>query len=188
MKKTWIAYIGIILVISLLSAQEGVEKYFTKNGKVTFFSDAPMEKIEAKNNKVNAAIDTKSGAVFFKVLIKSFVFEKALMQEHFNENYLESDKYPSSTFKGKIVNLSEVKFDSVGKYTVQIQGKLTIHGITKDIKTVGEIIVKKEGIQALADFNVKLKDYKIRIPGAVTGKIAETVKVSVDADMKALKK
>ncbi|MBN2746302.1 MAG: YceI family protein [Bacteroidales bacterium] len=159
-------------------------KYITKNGKVSFYSDAPLEKIEAKNNQLNAAIDANSGEVYFKVLIKSFLFEKALMQEHFNENYMESDKFPTATYKGKITNLQDIDFAKAGKYSSEVEGKLTIHGVTKDVKTKGTITVLKEGISVYVKFKVQIGDYDIKIPGAVAGKIAEEVEITVDADLK----
>ncbi len=159
-------------------------KYITKNGKVSFYSDAPLEKIEAKNNQLNAAIDANSGEVFFKVLIKSFIFEKALMQEHFNENYMESDQFPTATYKGTITNLKDIDFSKAGKQEAEVDGKLTIHGVTKDVKTKGTINIIKDGISIYVKFKIQIKDYDIKIPGAVAGKIAEEVEITVDADLK----
>ena len=104
-------FIGLISTFSLQA-----QKYMTKNGNIKFYSETPMETIEATNNQVNAALDTQTGDLVFKVLIKSFQFEKALMQEHFNENYMESDKMPNSTFKGKVTNLSAIDFTKEGTY------------------------------------------------------------------------
>lgn len=163
-------------------------KYMTKNGKVSFYSDAPMEKIEAKNSQVNAAIDTESGSVLYKVLIKSFIFEKALMQEHFNENYMESDKFPTAMFKGTITNLKEINFEKDGKYTAKVSGDMTIHGVTKKITSDGSITVKGKTIHVQSKFKVKLADYNISIPGAVTGKIAEQVEITVDSELTAVEK
>src|SRR4051812_12446337 len=116
----------IVLLLSLsffgFSIQKG--KYFTNSGKASFYSSAPLENIEALNSKVSSILDTDNGDIVFSMLIKDFVFEKSLMQEHFNENYLESEKYPKSTFKGRIVDLADVKFDQEGKYNVMIQGDM----------------------------------------------------------------
>ena len=114
------------------------------------------------------------------MVITDFTFPKSLMQTHFNENYMESDKYPKSTFKGKISNSSEVKFEVNGKYNAIIEGELTIHNVTKTIKVNGTIEVKDGKIFAKATFPVKLVDYKIEIPKIVFQKIAETVQVTVD--------
>ncbi len=184
MKKTTLLI--LVLLSTLLQVQ--AQKYITKNGKITFFSDGPLEKIEAINNKVNAAIDAKSGLFVFKVLIKSFVFEKALMQEHFNENYLESDKFPVAVFKGKITNLDQINFSAPGNYPAKVEGDLTIHGQTRPIKTTGTFNVTKEGVNGKSAFTIKIADYGIKIPGAVTGKIAEEILINVDINLKAYKK
>ena len=159
------------------------QKYITKNGKISFFSDGAVEKIEAHNNQVNAALDATTSDLVFKVLIKSFEFEKALMQEHFNENYLESDKYPNATYKGKITNAAEVNFTKNGTYQALTEGDLTIHGITKKIKEKGTIEIKGGKIIIVAKFNVLLKDYNIKIPNNVVNNIAETIQVSVNASL-----
>ncbi len=184
MKKTVLIFFAIFF--SAVSSQ--AQKYITKSGKISFFSDGPLEKIEAKNNKVNAAIDAKSGLIVFKVLMKSFVFEKALMQEHFNENYVESDKYPLSTFKGKITNIKDIDFTKEGTYDATVEGDLTIHGKTNRIKTNGKFIVSSNSINGKSSFTIKLADYNIEIPKIVTGKIAEEILISVDVDLKPLKR
>lgn len=178
----------LIIGIALIAATTSSGKYMTKNGKVSFYSDAPLEKIEAKNSQVNAAINAETGDVLFKVLIKSFVFEKALMQEHFNENYMESDKFPTSTYKGKITNLNDISFDKSGSYIAKVSGKLTLHGVTKDVDTQGTITVSDKNLNLASKFKIKIQDYGISIPGAVTGKIAEEVEISIDADLKPLTK
>ena len=94
------------------------QRYITKNGHIKFYSETPMETIEANNHQVNSALDIATGDFVFKVLMKSFEFEKALMQEHFNENYVESDKYPNATFKGKVLNISEYDFKSNNSFDV----------------------------------------------------------------------
>jgi len=145
-----------------------------------------MEKIEAINSQVNSALDISTGDFVFKVLIKSFEFEKALMQEHFNENYMESGKYPNATFSGKISNIKDINFTRDGSYTATVDGNLTIHGITKKIVEKGTIEVKGGKIISKAMFNIKPKDYNISIPGAVVAKIAESIQVNVDATLEKL--
>ena len=103
--------IKLLSIVFILVASAGYsQKYITKNGYIKFYSETPMETIEAHNRQVNSALDISTGDFVFKVLIKSFEFEKALMQEHFNENYMESDKFPDATFTGKITNLSSINF------------------------------------------------------------------------------
>ena len=174
-----------ILFIGIFSAYSvQAQKYMTKNGNIKFYSETPMETIEANNNQVNAALDSQTGDLVFKVLIKSFQFEKALMQEHFNENYLESDKFPNSTFQGKVTNLSSVNFAKEGTYEATIEGDLTIHGVTKKISEKGTFTVKAgDKIQGNSKFNVKPADYDIKIPGAVVKNIAEILEVTVDIEL-----
>ena len=108
-----------------------------------------------------------------------FEFEKALMQEHFNENYVESEKFPKTTFKGKIMNYSELPEMTGEEKDVQIEGELTVHGVTKFVKTVGKLKKENEGIIANTVFEVKVSDYDIKIPKAVINNISETVEVKV---------
>ena len=177
----------VLTVFLAIAIQSNAQKYITKNGNITFYSDGPIEKIEARNNQVNSALNTETGDFVFKVLMKSFVFEKALMQEHFNENYVESDKFPNAMFKGKIINIKDIEFYTPGKYDTQIEGDLTIHGIKQHIKEKGSFEVSKDGIQATSKFYIVLDDYDISIPGAVTGKIAEEIEITIDVKLKPLK-
>ena len=170
----------VIVVLFAIVIEANAQQFITKNGKISFYSDGPLEKIEAHNNQVNSALNTETGAIVFKVLMKSFVFEKALMQEHFNENYVESDKFPNSTLKGKITNLDDIDFSKNGSYDAEIEGSLTIHGITTNVNEKGTFTVSNDGIKGDSKFMVKLEDFDISIPGAVTGKIAEEIEVTVD--------
>ena len=179
--------IGII-AICLFIGQVSAQKFITKSGYIKFYSETPMETIEAENKTVNSAYDHKSGMIVFKVLIKSFHFEKALMQEHFNENYMESDAFSSSTFKGTIINNSDIKLTKFGKIEVDIKGALTIHGVKQEVETKGLMNIQDGSILATAKFEVKPADYGIKIPGAVVKNIAETIEITVDVDLKELKK
>jgi len=174
----------IIIIVSLLfTVAASGQKYITKTGYIRFFSEAPLEKIEAHNRTVNAALDATTGDFVFRVLIKSFTFEKALMQDHFNENYLESDKYPNATFLGKVTNIGEVKSTRDGEYPVMVDGKLTIHGVTKSITVKGIFTVSKNSLLANAKFTVYLPDYKIDIPGAVVNNISKNIEITVEATL-----
>ncbi len=170
----------------LLAPHAEAQRYATKDGRITFFSEAPAENIEAFNNQVNSALDVSTGGFIFRVLMKSFQFEKALMQEHFNENYMESHKFPNATFQGKITNLSEMNFAKDGTYNANIEGKLTIHGVTKDIAEKGTFTVKDGVVQGFSKFNVKVADYEIKIPGAVVNNIAESIEVTVDVKLEGI--
>ena len=182
--KTTINIIIIFFITSFGLQAVQAQKYMTKNGNIRFYSETPMETIEATNSQVNAALDSQTGDLVFKVLIKSFNFEKALMQEHFNENYMESDKFPNSTFQGKVTNLSAIDFKKEGTYEAMIEGDLTIHGVTKKISEKGTFTVKAgDKIHGNSKFNVKPADYSIKIPGAVVKNIAETIEVTVDIEL-----
>ena len=171
-----ITFFALVLILAA-GTQADAQKYFTRDGKVAFFSEAPLEKIEAHNSKATSVMDTSTGRLEFAVLIKAFQFEKSLMQEHFNENYMESDKYPKATFKGNITNMEAIDFSKDGEYTVDVAGDLTIHGETKAVKTNGTIKIVKGEISAFSSFEVQVADYKIEIPAIVRDNIAKTVKI-----------
>ncbi|MCX6267217.1 MAG: YceI family protein [Bacteroidetes bacterium] len=156
------------------------QKYITKTGYIKFYSASPLEKIEAHNRQVNSALDISTGGFVFKVLMKSFEFEKALMQEHFNENYVESDKFPSATFAGKVTNIKDVNTGKDGIYEANVEGKLTLHGVTKDIKQKGSFEMKQGRLIGKAKFNIAVADYNITIPGNVGNNISKTIEVTVD--------
>jgi len=139
-------------------------KLFTKSGTISFFSKTSIEKIEAINKKVLAVIDTAKNKIEFSVLIKGFEFEKALMQEHFNENYLESDKYPKAVFKGNFDEKNmPVIFSDNTTQNLQVSGNLTIHGVTKPITIVAVFTVKKQVRSAATSFKILLIDFNIKV-------------------------
>ena len=117
----------------------------------------------------------------FAVLMKGFAFERALMEEHFNENYMESDKYPNGNFTGKVTNIGDVNFAQNGTYNVTVTGNLTIHGVTKAVSVPGTIVVKDGKVSSKAEFTVLLADYDISIPAAVKNQISKSIKISVDS-------
>lgn len=176
MKK--ILVIFAVLAISNYAAQAQT-KYFTKNGTITFYSKSQFENIEAKNQKATCVIDAKTGAIEVAVLMKAFEFEKALMQEHFNENYVESDKYPKATLKAKITDISAVNFTRDGSYPVNIAGKLLMHGVEKEVSTKGTIHVKNGKVSGSSEFVVKLSDHAIEIPAVVKDKVSNNIKINV---------
>lgn len=179
----------ILLTIALLGALSPAfaQKYMTRTGKVTFFSSTPVENIEAINNDAATVIDSKSGDVMFQVPIKSFRFEKQLMEEHFNENYMETTKFPKSEFRGKISNISDVNFTKDGTYNVKASGKLTMHGVTKDVAASGTVTVSKGAATVSSKFKVRPADYGIKIPTVVASKIAENIEVTVNCILNAVK-
>ncbi len=156
------------------------DRYFTRTGEISLYSDAPMEKIEAMNQQASCIFDKSSGEIAVSIQMRGFKFEKALMEEHFNENYVESHKFPKSTFKGTVINLEDAALDKKGKHEVSVKGELTIHGITNSVETTGIIENTASGFSISSEFVIKLEDYKIEIPSAVTGKIAEEVMISLN--------
>jgi len=173
----------ILAVILLTSTLANAQKFMTKTGSIKFFSDTPVEKIEAVNRQVNSALDFSTGNFVFKVLIKGFEFEKALMQEHFNENYMESEKFPNSTFNGKITNIKDVNLSKDGVYKVVAEGDLSMHGVTNKVKVNGTLEIKGGKVTGKATFNVAPKDYNITIPKAVINNISETIRVDVNISL-----
>ena len=185
MKKTgFILGIVCLLVSGIVNGQD---KFYTKSGKISLFSATNMENIDATNKNAVAVLDTKTGDLQFAVLLKGFEFKKALMQEHFNTDYVESDKFPKSEFKGQITNNSEINYKKDGTYTAQVKGQLTIHGETKDVETTGTITVKGGNLQANSVFNILLDDYKITVPRIVRDNISKTIKIIVDCGLEPLK-
>lgn len=164
------------------------QKYFTRDGQVSFYSDSPLEKIEAENDKLNCVLDYTSGRLQFAALVQAFHFENALMQEHFNENYMESEKFPKAIFKGQTEDLGgDIVYDK--EIDIRVKGELTIHGVTQMVETVGTIIFNQDGtVAATSVFNIRLEDYGVKIPGVVKDNIAEVVEIKVNVDLAPLNK
>jgi len=180
-----------LILLTLLTAISSLgfsQKYATRNGYVRFFSATPIENIEAVNNQASCIIDAETGEVVSKLLMEAFRFEKALMQEHFNENYVESDKFPQSILKGKITNLSSINLTQPGKQPVTLIADLTMHGVTKTIEVKGTIENRDGKLIAQAMFIVHPSDFDIKIPKAVANNIAKEIEVTVKFEMEPLKK
>lgn len=179
----------ISAVALCFTLQASAQKYFTKGGRIDFDATAPSspEKIQAVNRTVTCVMDAANGNIQFAVLVKGFTFERALMQEHFNENYMESEKFPKSDFKGTITNNSSVNYSKDGSYPVTVKGKLTIHGETREVEAPGKLVVQGSKITATANFSVPLADYKIAIPGVVADKINKNAKIEVTCSLEPLK-
>jgi hypothetical protein len=176
-----------LCLILLLSVSQAQDKFYSKNAKVNFYSETPLEDIEAKNKSAVAVLDSKSGAIQFSVLIKGFEFKNEEMQEHFNDDFMESDKFPRSEFKGQIVNNVSVNYKKHGTYNVQVKGMLTIHGIAKEVVSNGTVKVDNDGLKANSSFNITLAYYGIKISKLVGDKIAKTIKITVDTKLDPLK-
>lgn len=184
MKTKSLITIVLFLFLPCLVMAQG--KFYTKSGRISFFSSTSIENIEAVNRNVVTLLDSQTGSLQFAVLMKGFEFKKALMQEHFNDKYVESDKFPKAEFKGQITNPTEINFAVNGTYTAKVKGKLTIHGETKDIETSGTVTVKEGKIVLNAVFNVLVADYKISIPKLYRDNISKSIRVTVDCSLSPL--
>ena len=169
-------YLIAVLGLILFSFQVNGQLYMAQNGEVSFFSKTPLEDIDALNKQVGSIINTDNNEVAVQMRVTNFVFPNKLMQEHFNENYLESDKFPSATFKGKIRESVDLKVP--GTYSVTAAGSATIHGVSRSIEIKGTIVSTGDQISLNCQFDIKLVDYKIDIPKIVFAKIAEVIRVS----------
>lgn len=186
MKRLFLSMVMLLLTAGVVTAQD---KYYTKSGRIFFkCTKASIEKIEATNKTTTCVLDTKTGNIQFAVLMKGFEFERALMQEHFNENYVESEKFPRGEFKGQVINNNEVNYSKDGLYPIKVKGSLTMHGISKEVETTGSLQVKQGKLSANAVFNIQLSDYNISIPSVVSDKISNTVNITVDCLLEPLAK
>lgn len=181
MKNRVIIMVLVFLISNQIFSQE---RYLTKEGYISFFSHTLVEDIKADNYQVLSVVDKKTGEIAIQLLMKSFMFKKALMQEHFNESYVESYKYPKATFKGYIMNFSEL--DSLNS-TAEIKGILSIHGKEKEVSTICKVEIVEEQINLSGNFMVEVADFDIKIPIVVRNNIAKTIKVNFDLQHKPYK-
>jgi polyisoprenoid-binding protein YceI len=181
MKKIFLT-LSVICFALLSKAQ----LYTASSGTVSFFSEAPLENIDATNTKVSSFLNTASNEVMYVVHIRGFEFQKDLMKEHFNEKYMESDKYPTSTFKGKINDAIDYTKD--GTYNVTATGMLMIHGVEREINAPGVITIEKGQINLTSNFRVPLKGFNIEVPKLVFQNIAEVISIKVNTNYTPYKK
>lgn len=167
--------LAFVIVATALSAQ----KLKTRSGQVRFFSETPIENIEAINNQVSSVINLENGQFAYLVPIKAFVFEKALMQEHFNENYMESGKYPNASFTGISKAFEGLDLSKNQTLEIELKGKMTIHGTEKEISTPVVLEVKDGKLLITSKFNVLASDYNIEIPAAKSDNINNNLEVTV---------
>ena len=156
-------------------------KYFTRNAVVSFASDAPIEKIHSSNKQANCILNTQTKNIALKIVMKNFEFEKQGMYDHFNDTYVESDKFPNATFEGKIS--TAIDYTKNGKYTVTVDGKLTIHGVAKAVKQTGTIEINTGKITAKSKFSIKLSDYGVIVKNDYIKKISNLVDIDINAVM-----
>lgn len=176
-----VKHIGLALIISSIGYTYSYSQvYFTKNGHVSFFSKTILENIYADNNQVISVLNIQTGSLQFSLLNNAFHFFKAKMEEDFNEDYMETSKYPKSIFKGTVDNIKAIDFSRDGSWYVEVTGDLMIHGITKNITIPGKIKIQNGAISANAAFKIFLNDYNIKIPSIVSNKISERIEVTVE--------
>jgi len=172
-------YIALILLVWMSTFQAGQDLYACKNARISLFSSAPIEDIAATSTSGTSVLNVATGHVEFSVNISSFKFKKSLMQEHFNSEYLESDKYPKAIFKGKMQD--PINVEQNGTYPVTAVGELDVHGIRQNRTLQGKITVNNGAVNLAAEFMVKCADHDIKIPTIVFHNIAESIKINVNA-------
>ncbi len=165
----------LLIAIVCLSISSQAQKYITKTGSIKMFSETPVFTIEGENRKVASVLNIETGEVVSSTLVRSFKFEEALVEEHFNENYIESHKFPKSIFKGKIINFKSIDFSKSGTHDIVFEGKLTIHGKTNYIKEKGKLVIKDGVITTTIEFPVSLKAYEIEIEKAYKDAIKDDI-------------
>lgn len=172
--KTLLILLAFVTTVQM-NAQD---RYLTREGHIKFFSSAPLEDIEANNYKALSIVDLSKGEIAVNLLIKAFEFEKKLMQEHFNENYMESGKYPKSTFKGSFEVPADLKAMKDGSYEVDVTGEMTIHGVKQNVNSKATLTVAGGSLSGKVVLNLKVDDYKIKIPKVVVRNIAQDIEVT----------
>ena len=178
MKQSFALFLAVLPLLAL-NAAHAQTRYLTQTGQVSFFSATPIEDIEARNQQVAAVLDLGTGQLAFSLPVKSFVFKRTLMQEHFNENYLESDKFPKATFTGRLLGFDAALLATPGPHAVQVAGNLSLHGVTRAVQVPATLELKAGQLLAAATFIVASADYGIEIPLLVRDKIAKTIAVRV---------
>jgi len=175
MKQLVLTLVTAFCIISV----QAQDAQICKDVNIRFFSEAPLENIEATTKKGVAAIRPADNSLYFEVPIESFDFEKDLMEEHFNENYMESNTFPTAKFNGTFT--SDIDWGTPGEYDASVKGTMNIHGVDKEMNDSGKLIIGEDGnITINSVFKVKLVDHDIDIPKIVIKNIAEVVEVTVN--------
>ena len=176
----------LFAMVGLTSLAIAQKKRTTTSATINFDATTSLDKLPKADNKtVIASLDIKTGNVAFESIVKSFTFSNPKMQEHFNgDKWMDSDKFPTATFTGKITNLSAVNFKKDGTYTANVSGNLSMHGITKPVTTIASVVVSGKKLNTTTDFSVKLADFGINGGAIAAGKVATEPKISVVAEFK----
>lgn len=182
MKKT----IFLFALACMTAGYSRAQIYMGKESLITFFSHTAVEDIDAKNTTGKPVLDAGKGDFQVKVTIKGFKFKSGLMEEHFNENFMESEKYPHAIFKGKINE--KIDYTKDGEHKVTVTGNMEIHGVTKPVTIDGTLTVKGKQIIVDSKFKITLADYKIEDPSIIGKKVAEAVDVTIKSTLEPYKK
>lgn len=177
MKKTLINFVVLLLII-VVNTDGFAQKLITKTGSIKFQASMPSyEEVSAENKSASAVLEQSTGDFAALVLIKGFRFKVALMEEHFNENYMESEKFSKATLRGKIEDFDASKITNASK-NFTLKGDLTIHGKTKPVTVIVKISKATNGVNAIGSFEAKPEDFDIEIPNLVRNKIADKIKIT----------
>ncbi|MFH0760694.1 MAG: YceI family protein [Bacteroidota bacterium] len=177
----------VLLIVPLLTRSQD-SLWFTRSGHIYFISHTDIIDIDANHYQVGSFFNIKTGELAFTLLMKSFQFTLPLAEEHFNENYVESEKYPKSTFKGKIIGYDPAMLSSDAEFPVEVEGNLTIHGVTAKVKEKG--IIRKNGdeIRATSRFKILVDTYRIKVPNIVADRVAPVIPIDVEMVYKVYQK
>ena len=175
-------FIIIAVTASIFSVVNAQSKYYTRSGHIYFMSHTDIIDIDANNHQVVSFLDIQTGEMVFAVLMKSFEFTLATAEEHFNETYAESDRYPKAKFTGKILEIDKIDLTKPGKYNVTVQGDLTIKNRTHNITEKGTLEVKGGKIIGKSAFNIAIADYNIHVPKVVEERVAKIVNLKINME------
>ncbi len=172
MKQTFLVlalFMGLSIKAQIYTAKAGATS-------IGFYSEAPLENIEAVNKSATIVLKTSDNELQMSISIQNFKFKNALMEEHFNENYMETTKYPKAIFRGKINE--KVDYAKEGDQKVTVTGKMEIHGVTKEVTLEGTLNKTGNEIKMNTKFKIKVSDYNIKVPSMYVQNIAEVVDVT----------
>ncbi|MFA6128001.1 MAG: YceI family protein [Bacteroidales bacterium] len=178
--------IFLIILCNQVSAQDTL--WFTKTGHLYFISHTDIIDIDANHYQTGSFLNTRTGEIVFTLLMKSFKFSLPLAEEHFNENYVESEKFPKATFKGRILDYDAMKLFPDIDYKVIVEGDLTIHGVTSKVKEQGVLRRTGNEIRANSKFTILLETYNIKVPNIVEDKVAKEIPIDVEMKYEPYKK
>lgn len=181
---------GLLLSVGVTSINAQV--YKTATGNIKFVSKTAIEEFSANNDQVTAAFSPKSNAIAFRVPVNSFQFKSALMQKHFQENYMQTAEFPFSTYSGKIEEIAAVQaasgnFTKNGSYDVITKGTHEMHGVKKEITVPGKITIADGDITLSASMNVLCSDYGINIPATSKKSVSDNISISINCPLQLAK-